>query len=209
MITKSIHTVHDQDGVTLLVTLLLVGVLLGISTSLLNITLKQYQLSGIALASEIAFQAANAGMECALYQDFPKTGVSAFAVPGNGAEQTSQPSFTCMNAGMVSVVGKTNTPGTASYAGDNDGFSVSGEEQYFQFTFGTSPNDVCADVSVYKYYSTSGNLPRTVDGVDLGNGVDCTQNTECTIIQSRGYNVPCADKNSSSRVVEREYTQIY
>ena len=40
--------IQKKEGVTLLVALLLVGVLLGISTSLLIVSLKQYQLSGIA-----------------------------------------------------------------------------------------------------------------------------------------------------------------
>lgn len=205
MITKSIHIAHDQDGVTLLVALLLVGVLLGVSTSLLNITLKQYQLSGIALASEIAFQAANAGMECAMYHDFPKTGTGIFEVPGDGiTEQTKTPEPICMGQGKGKVVGKSNS----GYPSDGDGFSVSGEEQNFEFEFGTNSNLVCVNVSVYKYYSTSGDIPRKVNGVDLGNG-DCMANTVCTIIQSRGYNVPCDSIKTSGRVVEREYTQIY
>ena len=200
--------IQKKEGVTLLVALLLVGVLLGISTSLLNVSLKQYQLAGIAYSSEIAFQAANAGMECALYRDYPKTGSSTFAVRANGSEQILQPELTCMNGGTVSVVGKPNTPGTASYAGDNDGFSVSGEEQNFQFDWGTSPG-VCVDVSVYKYKSDSTDLVRSVRGNDFGKGVSCPQNSECTIVQSRGYNVPCTQISSDAKVVEREYTLVY
>ncbi len=199
--------IRRKEGVTLLVALLLVGVLLGISTSLLNVSLKQYQLAGIAYSSEIAFQAANAGMECTLYHDFPQTGTSTFAVPGNGAEQTTQPTLTCMNAGAVSVMGKPNAP----YSGDGDGLSVSGEEQNFQFNWGTG-SSVCVDVSVYKYYSTSGTLVRSVHGVDLGGtGGPCPANSECTIVQSRGYNVDCATLTAGTnpRIVEREYTLVY
>jgi hypothetical protein len=204
MKTNMMHHIQRKEGVTLLVALLLVGVLLGISTSLLNVTLKQYQLAGIAYSSEIAFQAANAGMECALYHDFPKTGTSTFAVPGNGNEQPAQPTLTCMNSMTTSVVGLNNSP----YTGDGDGLSVNGEEQYFQFNWGTSPG-VCVDVSVYKYYSTSANVTRWVHGVDLGNGDDCPAHSECTIVQSRGYNVPCAEISSGAKVVEREYTLVY
>lgn len=208
--------IQKKEGVTLLVALLLVGVLLGISTSLLNVSLKQYQLAGIAYSSEIAFQAANAGMECALYHDYPKTGSSTFAVPANGDEQIAQPTLNCMNGGIVSVVGRPNTPGTPSYAGNtnghtpNDGFSVSGEEQNFQFDLGTSL-EVCVDVSVYKYKSDSGDLVRSVRGNDFGKGVSCSQNSECTIVQSRGYNVDCTTVNAGTnpRIVEREYTLVY
>ncbi len=74
----------QRDGLALLITMLLMSVLLGISTSLLNVTLKQYQLSGIARSSEIAFHAANAGIECLSYHDLALAvaGVSKFDVPG-------------------------------------------------------------------------------------------------------------------------------
>ena len=68
------------------------------------------------------------------------------------------------------------------------------------------------DVSVYKYYSTSGTLVRSVHGVDLGGtGGPCPANSECTIVQSRGYNVDCATLNAgtNARTVEREYTLVY
>lgn len=197
---------QKKEGVTLLVALLLVGVLLGISTSLLNVTLKQYQLAGIAYSSEIAFQAANAGMECVLYHDYPKTGTSTFAVPGDGSEQSSQQTLTCMNGGVANIAAIPNNP---DYPGDGDGVrAVSGEEQNFQFDWGVNPG-VCVDVSVYKYYSTSGDLIRSVNGVDLGNGDLCPANSECTIVQSRGYNVPCGQISSGAKVVEREYTLVY
>jgi len=196
-----------KEGVTLLVALLLVGVLLGISTSLLNVSLKQYQLAGIAYSSEIAFQAANAGMECVLYHDFPKTGTSTFAVPGTGGEQSTVPQVACMGAGATSIVDRPN----GSYNDNNlNGRAVSGEEQSFQLNWG-SGSGVCIDVSVYKYYSTSGTLVRSVNGVDLGGGDPCPANSECTIVQSRGYNVDCATLTAgvSPRIVEREYTLVY
>ena len=73
-----------QGGIALLITLLLMGVLLGIGATLLNITLSQLKLSSIALESEIAFQAANAGVECALYYDFVPTAGAPFDVRGDG-----------------------------------------------------------------------------------------------------------------------------
>lgn len=203
MKTNSLQKANRQEGVTLLVALLLVGVLLGVSTSLLNVTLKQYQLSGIALASETAFQAANAGMECALYHDFPKSNPGKFEVPGDGSEQLLIPSITCMGNITVSATNIDNQP---SYLGDEDGRAVSGEEQFFSFDWGSSPQ-VCVEISVFKFYSTSGGVERWVNGNQML--PDCTQNSVCTIIQSRGYNVPCAQKNSGVRVVEREYTQVY
>ena len=201
------HT--NQDGITLLVTLLLMGVLLGVSASLLNVTLKQYQLSGIAHASEVAFQAAGAGMECALYRDMPVTGVGPFEVPNDGTEQSVQPTITCMNAGNQGAI---NSPNGTSDS-DNDGKTVSRGEQRFQFSWkNTVPlgnPEVCTEVSVYKFSDATNPVDVVVNDVDLRPGVPCPQGSTCTVIQSRGYNVSCANITSGGRVVEREYTLVY
>jgi hypothetical protein len=174
---------QNERGITLLITLLLMGVLLGVSSSLLNVTLKQYQLSGIALSSEVAFQAANAGLECILYNDFPVTGSSTFAVPNDGNEQAVSPSVLCMGESLP----VTNSAG--------DGRAASSEEQLFE-------------VSVYKFSDADDTVPVEVDGRSF-RSTDCPAGSVCTVVQARGYNVPCASINGSARVVEREYTQVY
>lgn len=211
------HNQEKQEGIALLITLLLMGVLLSIGASLLNITLKQYQFSGLALASEAAFQVANAGMECVLYTDLnvdtvpddplnPDTlGVqSIFSVPGDGSEQTNRPSISCM--GVLPSVEAENYDNVPGYDGDSDGFAVSGEEQRFQFDYG----GVCTEVSVYKYHSEDHPESVTVRGVDMRKGgANCPVGGTCTVVQSRGYNVPCSEVGSNPRAVEREYTQVY
>lgn len=200
----------DERGITLLITLLLMGVLLGVSTSLINITLKQYQLSGIALASEIAFQAANAGLECALYHDFPAAGVSPFAVPDDGSEQAVAPNIDCMGVNASSDDGS-NLP-NYSDANETDGKSMSGGEQRFEFTWGSDPDaadKLCSIVSVYKFSSGGSDVPVTIGNRDFRGGDPCPAGSVCTVIQARGYNVPCNQISTSPRVVEREYTQVY
>lgn len=197
----------NQRGITLLITLLLMGVLLGISASLLNLTLKQYQLAGIALSSETAFQAANAGLECILYYDFLEP--SPFEVPVDGSEQLSQPSVSCMGGGSVLAE---NSPNETSDT-DNDGRASSGVEQRFRFDWG----NVCSEVSIYKFSTTDpGGALVTVGGRNMrqdldsdGTGDPCPAGSVCTVVQARGYNVPCDDIGSNPRVVEREYTQVY
>ena len=188
------------------------GVLLGVSTSLLNVTLKQYQLSGVAVSSEIAFQAANAGMECALYNDFLGFGNpnpnSVFDVPNDeDEEQATQPSITCMeqlaDAQTIDII-------DTSLADPGNGMMASGEEQRFEFDWGSDPV-VCTMVSIYKFASTT---QVTVNGQDMRNKNnsalnECPVGAECTVIQSRGYNVSCGDIGGGNRVVEREYTQVY
>ena len=182
-----------QDGITLLITLLLMGVLMAVSTSLLNITLKQYQLSGISLASETAFQASSAGMECALYNDWMK---KHFDIGPRNA-------ISCFNNIVSNDLGG---------SGDAD----SGKEQRFQFSWKIQPDspDVCSEISVYKFYDATTTVDVSVDGVlfrtnAAGESDPCPAGSVCTVIQSRGYNVACAQISSGKRVVEREYTQVY
>src|SRR3989338_9684883 len=63
-----------RKGFTLLIALLVIGIILAIGLSILNITLKEFILSGIARESAIALGAADAGMECALYWDSSSDG---------------------------------------------------------------------------------------------------------------------------------------
>lgn len=188
-----------ERGVTLLITLLLMSVLLGVGASLLNITLKQYQLAGIAYSSEMAFQSATAGMECALYHDFPISGVSPFDVPGDGDEQSTVPQIQCMGSVVTSA---------ELVDDDGDGKMKSGEEQQFQFSWGNP--EICTEVSVYKFFSDSSDLSLIVDGIEVRNE-QCPQNSSCTVVKARGYNVPCSVMiaGTNPRVVEREYTQVY
>ena len=182
----------SERGITLLITLLLMSVLLGISASLLNVSIKQYQLSGIAKASEMAFQAANAGMECAVYNDFPPSpSVSEFEVPDDGNLQALPASITCMGVTIA------NTEGVVR----------SGEKQHFQFSWGPDPDFVCTDVSVYKFSDASGDITIPAN---YGGGT-CYQNTVCTVIEARGYNTACPASGSNflPRTIERELTQRY
>lgn len=182
---KSMRTQKNQDGITLLITLLLMGVLLGVSSSILNITLKQFQLSGIAYQSEVAFQAANAGLECAQFHDWEN---NSFDVPGNGNLNGSAASVACMQEPAAS---------------DILGAAGSGDEQKFRFSWGTP--EVCSEFSVYKYYNETGDEPMPADI----RAEPCTMGSECTVIKARGYNVACGQIGGGGRVVEREYTIVY
>lgn len=173
-----------SDGITLLVTLLVMGILLALSSSMLNITLKQYQISGIGYASEVAFQAAGAGMECALYYDTSSSTGDKFDLG------TPQETIDCFG----------DTEDTPSNP-------VSGDEQKFNFDWGTPA--VCTEFSVYKFSDPSNAADLILsDGTDIRPGTPCPAGAVCTVVQSRGYNVACANR-SSIKVVERELTLVY
>lgn len=189
----------SQDGLALLMTLLLISVLLGISAALLNVSLRQYQFSGIAVSSETAFQAASAGIECATYQDTTGqelvSGRIGFSVNGDNTATSAINNLTCMGA--------TDNNGDT----DIDGVT-SGDEQDFEFTWGwgSSETDVCTQISIYKFKDDD-------DDIDvepfLGRPGTCDQGTECTIIKSRGYNVACASISTNPRAIERELLYYY
>ena len=56
-----------QSGFALLITLLVVSVVVAVSAAIIELSIKQLELSVTARDSEIAFHAANAGLECARY----------------------------------------------------------------------------------------------------------------------------------------------
>ncbi len=182
--------IHN-NGLALLITMLLMSVLLGISTSLLNVTLKQYQLSGISRSSEIAFHAANAGIECLSYHDLAESVPSVFDVPADGVtDQATVAAISCMGSALI-----TSETGAAS----------SGEEQRFEFEWGVPK--VCTNVSIYKFHSDSALVPVTAGGQTFRD--PCPTGSTCTVIRSRGYNTGCGDDLKNPRTVEREITQVY
>jgi hypothetical protein len=180
------HINTSERGIALLITLLIMTVLLGVSASLLNITIKQFQFASIGLASEMAFQAANAGMECMLYHDYegyPPT-------PSNpGKFDIGQPntSISCMTV--------TDSP-TVTPLPD-------GVRRDYQFSWGNP--EVCTDVSIFKFSNDTN--PVDMSGALRRSGT-CAAGVSCTVIQARGYNVACASI-TNPRTIERELTQRY
>ncbi len=187
---------HNEQGLALLMTMLITAVLLAVGSSLLNITLKQYQFSGIGLQSEMAFQAAHAGMECISYHDALTYPNSKFDVPNTGGSVAPEANLACMGQSSNDLVNGSNNV-------------VSGEEQRFQYTW-TNTNvpgspSVCTDVSIYKFSNSSTAQDMTAV---LGRAGSCAPGVVCTIIKSRGYNVPCGSIQTP-RTIEREITQRY
>lgn len=178
---------HER-GIALLITLLLMSVLLTVSASLLNITLKQYQFSSIGVASEQAFQAANAGLECVMWHDYEDYPDSKFDVGG------VTPSISCMEEPAVAP--RVDNPTGAI------------EERIYRFSWGDP--EVCSDVTIYKFESTSGSV--SMSNATGQAGQTCAEDVVCTVIRARGYNVACPaddDDPFPPRTIEREITQRY
>ena len=173
---------QHNSGFALLLTLIVVSVVLSIGLSLLDITLKQLVLSGTARDSEIAFDAAYAGVECAEYwvrDDYTQFVGSARTLPR------------CIKDDINGTYDEPKTDVHRSvYEID---WGTSGEERCTQF-----------DVFILDAKDAGGDVDYDFDANNYGYPAgSCTEGSVCTYIFARGYNRACNDTNSM-RTVQRE-----
>ncbi|MBX4181433.1 hypothetical protein KW807_01040 [Candidatus Parcubacteria bacterium] len=77
---STINNLQRNRGITIFIAMVITGTLLLIATSLVNLALKQSAISTSGRDSQLAFYAADSGLECALYWDIQNpVGQSAFA----------------------------------------------------------------------------------------------------------------------------------
>ncbi len=86
--------IQTQKGFTLVLSIVIAALVLSIGISILNITIKEQVLTASGRDSQIAFNAADSGMECVLYWDLKDTVVNPFDTYNVG------PDITC-NGGSV------------------------------------------------------------------------------------------------------------
>lgn len=188
------HT-YNKRGFILLLSVLVAGIVLAVGLSILSIALKQFKISSIGVSSELAFQAANAGLECVRYWDISNNGNKFDVGVASG-------NVDCFDEFHKAVLIK-----------GNQGRVDSGDEQTLQFSWDNDGrgSEVCTDISVWKFYEdpaddgdTNGPSMSSV----IGYSSSCSEGVECTVIRSRGYNRACADLDTK-RTVERELFMRY
>ena len=94
----------SQAGFALLVSLMVVSVVVSVGLVILDVTIKQLRLSTNSTDSEIAFHAANAGMECARFwrrEERDTIEGDEFAGPPAIAPGGTLSSIDCFGAGPV------------------------------------------------------------------------------------------------------------
>jgi len=89
---------NTQKGFTLFIAVLIGSLMLAIGFSIFNLTFKELLLTASARESQIAFYAADTGLECALYHDQKE---SAF-IPGESA------TVSCSSLGAVPFLGSSS-----------------------------------------------------------------------------------------------------
>ena len=171
-----------QAGFALLMTMLVISVIIPVAITILDVTSKQVRLAGNARDSEVAFHAANAGLECAqqvrralgaTMESYPPADIS---VPCFGQTTTASPVTT-----ILSTNGRVH-----HYA--------------YQLTWGTAPLQRCTQIDTILIVSepdqnttvqTSALRAVIPSYPNIASTKTCAESSVCTIISSRGYNRAC------------------
>jgi Tfp pilus assembly protein PilX len=184
-----------QSGFALLMTLLVVAVVVSITATIIELTLKQLALSVTAKDSEIAFHAANAGMECARY-------VRRYASTTIENPSENRVNFECF--------GQTNQ------RLDRRGHSLNvsggnGLVHYYEGEVSWGSGDRCSQVDMVTMIvdetatgdMTINNFNSMFAGFPASKTKACPPGGICTVAEVTGFNRPCGSLLGSG-VVRRE-----
>jgi type II secretory pathway pseudopilin PulG len=196
---------NSQKGFTILVAVVTAGILLIIAMTIGGIALKEQTLSIANKESQIAFYAADTGMECALYWDQNKRSGGIFSPDGDGNHPVLRPSGNCngltIDPGdspiILSVIGSpapspntSNLKAEYSYTFKVGGIPVEG-----------GPAKTCAIVTIMK--DTNDTDPSVCNPTDPAHLI-CISETHTTI-HSLGYNTCDASLSRLERGIEGRY----
>jgi hypothetical protein len=177
------HSHHQSEGFALILALLVASVALAIGLSLLDITVKQLTLNTTVQESEVAFQAAAAGMNCLQFarnQEPIESQIDGgnFNVP-------------CLQTSLSFI--------------DSD-TSLFSQRFIEQFDWTTNGGDtLCIDTLMVVVDATA--AARVFNAPYNEPAKTCTMGDVCTYAYSRGYNRSCADIAAGSIfAVQRELT---
>ena len=187
---------HTESGFALIMTLIIVGVLISIGLTVLELTISQVKLSTNARASEVAFNAANAGLECARY--WRRQASDAMEI----GDQIAPECF----GDDIYITGSPVSPSSVSGTGAGDVYLYD-----YEFTWGEA-GDRCTqvitlvvvseDVPLNELVVSEAAILAVIPGYD-GSDLSCTAGARCTVMSVRGYNSNCTQV-SNFGTVQRE-----
>jgi Tfp pilus assembly protein PilX len=194
----------QQSGFALLVSLIVVAAVLSIGLAILDLSIKQVRLAATTKDSEIAFHAANAGMECARFwrrdQSVEMTeGSDTAAIECFSATATEvDPS----NNSDVSGAGVVSDASTADTNGSGDAY-------VYEYEFTWNSNQSCTTITTVVAVSDLSNgvdvtnIQTLIPGYSEGGAFSCPASSQCTVVSVQGYNRPCSQKTSFG-TIQRE-----
>lgn len=185
----------NQKGFALLMTLIVVGVIISIGLSILDLSIKQTRLATTARDSEIAFHAANAGMECAQYlRRIASSSMETGADVSDSIDCFGESEENYNNEKIVDgVVGDGNV-----YKYEFD-ITWGGESRCSVITavVANATLETGAEVGL-QISDLDDHIPGYPDSVK-----ECSAGERCTILSVKGYNREC-DTKAGYGSVERE-----
>lgn len=174
----------SNTGFALLLALIISSIALSIGLSMLHITLKQLSLGTTTKGSEIAFQAANAGMECLR---FVRNDQSDEMYAGSDVQ------VDCLGGGLL--------------IGDSDTSSQHSNyrNELIDWEINSDGDSLCVDMEVHLLIADGSDITYNFGA---GGNKTCEAGDVCTFGFVRGYNRSCSDVTSGSSIfaVQRELT---
>jgi len=181
---------HEQ-GFALLISLIVVGVVLSVGMTILDLSIKQVRLSTSSRDSETAFHASNAGAECARYwrrekSDTPDQENTDAMVLGEDVD------VSCFGSDEIDI---------SPESGQNEPkITVGTGKSYlykYEFTWGAG-NDRCTKINtIVTTADIDSPGPVLIANIKTlipsypEDTTECEPGSQCTILSSRGYNKPC------------------
>jgi len=165
-----------DNGFALMMALIVVGTVVSVSLAVLDVTLKQLRLSSGSRDSEVAFHAANAGAECALY--WRRMQQANF-------EDGSNITVNCFGLGNITLVNDFSGPesNTYRYKGFFSWSPMTSDNRCTEITIMTINPDFSNPISISPMNTYIPGYPAS--------GKTCQVGGRCTIISSQGYNRAC------------------
>ncbi len=187
------HKRTSVRGFALLITLMVVSVVISVTLAIVELSLKQLELSIDSTDSELAFQAANAGLECARFTRRSET---------VDFEAGQQIDFSCFGDSDPNSPMALGLPLSGTTAND-DVYRYQAE-----ITWGTAPQERCSEIKMITMI-----IDAASPGVTMGSVIDpvrselpgyprntkfCGPGGRCTVVSVTGYSASCGNKASQS-----------
>jgi len=186
----------QQSGFALLISLIVVGAVLSIGLVILDLSIKQVRLATTTKDSEIAFHAANAGMECAR---FWRREMNTNMI--TGADMVG---VNCFGTSIGTV-----ESGTGAQQPNLDS-AVDGSAYRYNYELTWASGQRCTAITtVVAVADLTGNgveitnMQSMIPGYPGGNTLNCDASSQCTAISVQGYNRGCSEKNNFG-TIQRE-----
>lgn len=157
---------HENKGVVLLITMVIITMILTLGAGMVNIAAKEITLSSIGKASQEAFYAADTGIECILYWELQLVDSFMFATSSDSSIAAPVGDF-CAGQDMSPPTSFTAWSVTADAVSATTTFLISAWSEDFDTLDASNP---CTEVVIYKSGLTTDVLSTGYNTCDLSSG---------------------------------------